>query len=410
MKAAMPGGADVPPAGPRHARGPDAARCSSHGPRSTSDAEPPPTADHPLPAPRIGQRHRRSELLDTLRLVAPGTPLREGLDSILRGHTGALIVVSDRPEVQELLDGGFRLDSRFTPAALYELAKMDGGIVLSVDASRIVYANVQLTPEPGIPSQETGIRHRTAERVARQTGELVIAVSSRRSVITVYRADLKYVLRDIGLILEKANEAVEVLERYRTGLHEAMTSLTALEFEDLVTVSDFAKVLQRSELVLNVAEEIDAYATELGAEGRLISIQMSEVVPEVHEGALLVIRDYWNGPRDCDPMDVQERLRSWSTSGLLDLEDIARLMGYPGGEAGLSQTVSPRGHRILRGIPRLPRAVVEKVTARFGNLQRIMGATMEELDEVQGVGEARAKALKDNLRRLKEQALLSQQK
>ncbi len=328
------------------------------------------------------------------------------MDGILRGHTGALIVVGDSPEVLELLDGGFRLDAPFTAAALYELSKMDGGIILTRDASRILYANVQLNPEPSIPSQETGIRHRTAERVARQTGQLVIAVSSRRSVITIYRGDLKYSLRDIGFILDKANEAVEVLERYRHGLDEALVALTALEFEDLVTVADFATVLQRSELVLNVAEEIEAYAAELGSEGRLISVQMSEVVPAVESTALLVIRDYWRGPRECEAEEVQARLRSWSTSGLLDLEDVARLLGYPGGEAGLAMPASPRGYRILRAVPRLPVPVADKVTARFGNLQRILGATLAELDAVEGIGEARAKALKENLRRVKEQTLL----
>ena len=346
------------------------------------------------------------ELINTLRLVAPGTPLREGMDGILRGHTGALIVVSDNPQVLELLDGGFKLDAPFTSAALYELSKMDGGIILSDNATHILFANVQLNPDPSIPSRETGIRHRTAERMARQTGKLIIAVSSRRSVITLYRGSLKYILRDISFILDKANEAVEVLERYRSGLNEALASLTALEFEDLVTVSDFATVLQRSELVLNVAEEIETYAAELGSEGRLVSIQMSEVVPEVEAGALLIIRDYWNGPRECDVDDVQARLRSWSTAGLLDPEDIGKLMGYPGGESGLGLPASPRGHRILHGLPRLPVTVVEKVVSRFGNLQRILGATLGELDAVEGIGEARARTLKENLTRMKEQMIL----
>ncbi|MCL6581837.1 MAG: DNA integrity scanning diadenylate cyclase DisA [Firmicutes bacterium] len=346
----------------------------------------------------------RAELLATLRMVAPGTPLREGMDGILRGRTGALIVVGDSPQVMRLLDGGFKLDAPFSAAALYELAKMDGGIVLTRDASRILYANVQLNPDPSVPSQETGIRHRTAERVARQTGELVIAVSSRRSVITIYRGELKYSLRDIGFILDKANQAVQVLQRYRTALDEALLALTALELEDLVTVQDFATVLQRAELVQNVAEEIEAYVAELGTEGRLVSVQMSEVVPEVEETALLVIRDYVAGQRD--GREVQARLRARSAEGLLDLEDVARLMGYPGGEAGLGLPATPRGYRVLHGVPRLPAAVVERVVARFGNLQRVLEASLEELDAVEGVGEARARALKENLRRVREQAVL----
>ncbi len=353
------------------------------------------------------RRSRNAELIDTLRLVSPGTSLREGMDSILSGHTGALIVVGDGPEVRALLDGGFRVDAPFTPAALYELSKMDGGIILTEDASRILHANVQLNPDPAMPSHETGIRHRTAERVARQTNRLVVAVSSRRNVITVYRGDLKYILRDISFILDKANEAVEVLERYRASLYSSLGSLTALEFEDLVTVHDFSAVLQKSELVLNVAEEIEKYAAELGSEGRLISIQMSEVVPEVEKNALLIIRDYWNGPKECSPEDVQERLRDWSADGLLELPDIASLLGYRGGEAALGLPVSPRGYRVLHEVPHLPASVPERVVARFGNLQRVLGATLAELDAVEGIGEARARAVKENLRRAKEQALLS---
>jgi len=346
----------------------------------------------------------RAELLATLRMVAPGTPLREGMDGILRGRTGALIVVGDSPQVMRLLDGGFRLDAPFSAAALYELAKMDGGIVLTRDASRILYANVQLNPDPSVPSRETGIRHRTAERVARQTGELVIAVSSRRSVITIYRGELKYSLRDISFILDKANQAVQVLQRYRTALDEALLALTALELEDLVTVQDFATVLQRAELVQNVAEEIEAYVAELGTEGRLVSVQMSEVVPEVEETALLVIRDYVAGQRD--GREVQARLRARSAEGLLDLEDVARIMGYPGGEAGLGLAATPRGYRVLHGVPRLPTTVAERVVMRFGNLRRVLEASLEELDAVEGVGEARARALKENLRRVREQAVL----
>ncbi len=338
--------------------------------------------------------------------MAPGTPLRAGVDSILRGRTGALIVVGDTPEILATLDGGFRVDAAFTPSALYELSKMDGGIVLSKDTSRILYANVQLNPDPSLPSDETGIRHRTAERLARQTGELVLAVSSRRSVVTLYKGDLKYSLRDIGFILEKANEAVEVLDRYRNGLNEALTSLTALEFEDMVTVGDFAAVLQKAELVLNVADEIEALAAELGTEGRLVSIQMSEVVPLVEATALLVIRDYWKGPKGCDPEDVQARLKSLSESSMLTAGEIARVMGYSGSEAGLAEHATPRGARLLHAVPRVPAAVADRVVERFGNLQRILAATMAELDEVEGVGEARARALKENLRRMREQALL----
>ena len=380
--------------------------CGPQEPKLSPGSEQSLPGTHPARPVGRSSAHPQSELIETLRRVAPGTPLREGIDSILRGQTGALIVVSNSQEVMGLLDGGFKVDAPFTAAALYELSKMDGGVVLSSDASRILYVNVQLNPDTSLSSPETGIRHRTAERLARQTGELVIAVSSRRGVITLYKQSIKYSLRDIGFILEKANEAVVVLERYRSSLGQALNSLTSLEFEDLVTVADFTTVLQRLELVLNVAEEIYTYTAELGAEGRLVSVQMSELLPSVRVWVDHVIRDYWNGSRDCDLKEVQMRLRNWSTAGIIDLPDIARLMGYPGGESGLSSPAGPRGYRILHSVPRLPAAVAENVVLRFGSLQRVLSATLEELDEVEGVGEVRAKSLKENLRRMREQSLL----
>jgi len=327
------------------------------------------------------------------------------MDSILRGKTGALIVVGDTPEVMSTLDGGFKVDAPFTPAALYELSKMDGGIVLSSDASRILYANVQLNPDPSSPSQETGIRHRTAERMARQTGELIIAVSSRRSVITIYKGNLKYSLCEIGFILEKAGELVEVLERYRCELGQALSALTALEFEDLVTVGDVAMVLERLDMVLGAGEEIEAYVAELGVEGRHLASQVSELVT-VQASAVLVIRDYYKGSKECDPESVLARLRNQPKADPPPREDIARVLGYPGSESGLSTPVTPRGYRVLYSIPRLPANVAENVVARFRNLQRILSATLEELDEVDGIGNARARALKEKLRRIREQSLL----
>jgi len=350
--------------------------------------------------------HSREELLQTLRRVAPGTKLRAGMDSILRGRTGALIVVGDTPEVMATLDGGFKVDAAFTPAALYELSKMDGGIVLSSDASRILYANVQLNPDPSSPSEETGIRHRTAERMARQTGQLVIAVSSRRSVITIYKGHLKYSLGDIGFILEKAGELVEVLERYRHELDRVLALLTALEFEDLVTVGDVAAVLERADMVLAAGEEMEAYTAELGTEGRHLAGWVHELAP-VQSGALLVIRDYCRQAREGQAEDILVRLRSMSKGDPVPLEDIARLLGYSGAEAGLAAPVTPRGYRILCSIPRLPANVAENVVTRFENLQRILAATLDELDEVDGIGEVRARVLKDTLRRMREQNLLS---
>lgn len=337
--------------------------------------------------------------------MAPGTLLREGLENVLRARTGGLIVIGDGPSVMAMVNGGFRIDSEFLPSSLYELAKMDGAIILSHDVRRILYANAQLVPNPAIPSLETGIRHRTAERVAKETGEVVIAISQRRHVITVYQGQIRYILRDPNVILSRANQALQTLERYRSILTQALLNLGALEFEDLVTVSDVATVLQRTEVVMRIAAEIDRYVIELGVEGRLISMQMAELMNAVEDEGNLVLRDYAADPSPGRATEIRRQLASWSNDDLLDLSAVARLLG--GNPAGaLDLSVVPRGYRILKKIPRLPMPVIENLVASFETLPRLLEASLEELDAVEGIGEVRARSIREGLRRLKDQMIL----
>ncbi|SHJ83960.1 diadenylate cyclase [Desulfofundulus thermosubterraneus DSM 16057] len=341
-------------------------------------------------------------LLQLLRTVAPGTPLREGLENILRAKTGALIVIGDSPEVMEIAEGGFAVNAEFTPANLYELAKMDGAIILSSDLKRILAANTQLIPNLSIPSTETGIRHRTAERVAKQTGALVISISQRRGVITIYKGNLKYVLRDVGVILAKANQAIQTLEKYRSVLDRVVTELSILEFEEAVTLFDVSRAIQRVEMVLRVVKEIEKYISELGVEGRLITMQLEELVTGVEHEGLLIIRDYATAT-DKPPGTILAMINSWPAEDLLDLSLIARALGYPGSASILDQSVSPRGYRILDKIPRLPLPVIENMVKEFGSLKNILNASIEELDAVEGIGEARARSIKEGLARYREQ-------
>lgn len=344
------------------------------------------------------------KMLKLLRKVAPGTPLRDGLENVLRAKTGALIVVADKPEVMEIAEGGFVINADFTPAALYELAKMDGAIILSDDTKKIIAANTQLIPDLVIPSTETGIRHRTAERVAKQTGALVISISQRRGVITLYRGPLKYVLRDIGVILTKANQAIQTLEKYRSVLEQVILELSILEFEDNVTLYDVCKAIQRVEMVMRVVKEIERYISELGSEGRLITMQMEELVVNVETNGILVIQDYAN---DIDklPEQILDMVNSWPAEDLLDLALIARALGYSGNQSILEQNVIPRGYRVLRKIPRLPVPVIENLVNEFGTLQHILRATIEQLDDVEGIGEVRARSIKDGLGRYRDKLL-----
>jgi diadenylate cyclase len=341
-----------------------------------------------------------------LKTVAPGTALREGLDGIISARTGALIVVGDSPEVTALADGGFRLDCELTPARLYELSKMDGAIILSGDARRILLANALLVPDPLIPSGETGTRHKTADRVARQTGELVIAISQKRNVITLYKGSIRYVIPEISVTLARANQALQTLEKYRSVRDQAMESLSALEFEDMVTLADVAVALLRTVMVRCVAREIEKYICELGSEGRLVRMQLAELVANIEDEGDLLVEDYI-AKLDVRSLEAARReLCASPQDEILDPGAVARILGYPTGGAGLDTSVSPRGYRTLARIGRIPKSVADNLVTRFKSLQGILEASTEELDQVDGIGAARAQAIKHGLQRLRDQALL----
>jgi diadenylate cyclase len=347
-----------------------------------------------------GVAPRRSiALLDALAAVSPGRPLREGLDRILQAGMGALIVIGDGPEVLNICSGGFLLDAAFSPQRLSELAKMDGAIILAGDASRIARANVHLVPNPNVPTSETGTRHRTAERVARSIDVPVISVSEDMQVIAVYVDDAKYPLEPIPRLLNKANQALSTLERYKSRLDGVSGALSALEVEDLVTVRDVVTVLQRTEMVRRIAEEIEGHIVELGVDGRLVRLQLEELMGGVEDDRRLVIQDYFHEE------ETLEALAELDTDDLLDLKIVAAMLHLSGG-IDLDQSLQPRGHRLLSKIPRLPDTVIDKIVERFGNLQKIMRATIDDLDDVEGVGEARARAIKEGLARLAETSIL----
>ena len=345
-------------------------------------------------------------LKDVLKIIAPGTLLRQGLENILRARTGALLVIGDTEEVLGIVEGGFNINAELTPSRLYELAKMDGAIVLNSENDRILCANTQLIPDPSISSSETGIRHRTAERVARQTGELVISISQRRDIISLYRGENKHVLQDIRVVLAEANQAVQTLDKYRSVLDQVLINLSALEFEDLVTIGDVVTVIQRCERVLKIQKEIEKYISELGNEGRLIKMQLDELVVNVEEEAVLLIKDFITEDKETEPEELLIEIIDYSSEEMLSMNIISKALGHSGKLNALDMSVSPRGYRILRKIPRLPMPVIENLVAKFEKLTAIINASTEELDEVDGIGEVRAHTIKDGLRRLRDQVLL----
>ncbi len=344
----------------------------------------------------------------TLAAVAPGTELREGLERILRGRTGALIVLGHDRTVDSICTGGFALDVPFTATGLRELAKMDGAIIVDRDASRILRANVQLVPDPSIPTTESGTRHRTAERVAKQTGVPVVSVSQSMLMIALYLRDQRHVIEDTARILSRANQALATLERYKMRLDEVSRTLSALEIEDLVTVRDVCTVAQRLEMVGRIATEIDWDVVELGTDGRLIALQLDELIGGVDLEQDLVIRDYAPplGRRDLEPDGVLQALAAATSEELLDLAAVARVLGFAGAGDSIDAAVSPRGYRLLAKVPRLPGAVVERLVDHFAGLQKLLAASVDDLQAVDGVGENRARTVREGLSRLAEASIL----
>ncbi len=347
-----------------------------------------------------------ARLRATLAAVAPGTPLREGLERVLRGRTGALVVLGTDRIVESLCTGGFALDIDFNPTALRELSKMDGAIVCDRDAARILRAGVHLMPDSDIPTEETGTRHRTADRVAQQTQFPVISVSQSMHIIALYVGDTRYVLEDTGSILARANQALATLERYKLRLDEVSNTLSALEIEDLVTLRDVASVVQRLEMVTRIANEIEDYVLELGSDGRLLSLQLDELVAGVDLDRELVIRDYLpTGRRARTADEILHDIDALSATELLDVATVVRPLGL-GGTESLDTAVSPRGHRLLAKVPRLPGAVVERLVEHFGTLQKLLAASIEDLQTVDGVGDTRARSVREGLSRLAESSIL----
>jgi diadenylate cyclase len=349
---------------------------------------------------------RNAKLLDAIARVAPGTDLRSGIDDIIRSKEGALLVFGDPEELSFLYSGGIRLDQPFTAQLLYELAKMDGAIIVTESISRLAYANVQLMPDPTIPSNETGTRHRTAERVAKQTGAMVVSVSQQRETVTLFVGDARYQLESIADVLGKTNQALATLDTYVQRFHQVLTRLTALEFQNAVVLDDVLVVLQRAEMTTRMTEEIERDCVELGAEGRLIRMQLAELVAEVPAEKKSVVVDYQARGAEREAEQVVLGLASLPYQSLLDLGTLAELLGYAAGIDPVDYGVTPRGYRVLSHIPRLPGTIVEKVASDLTGLDAIVRASQRELESVEGVGSARAREIREGLRRLQEHNLV----
>lgn len=353
---------------------------------------------------------RNEEILEILKCLAPGTVLREGLDNILKAKTGALIAVLNSEELSKIIDGGFNINEDFTPAAIYELAKMDGAIILSQDMKKILMANVQLVPDHKIKTSETGTRHRTAERTAKQTGALIICISQRRGIITVFKGDFRYVINDTSAVILRANQTIEALEKYRVVCDNMLNILSEHEFDDIVSLETVANSIYRAEMIMRMETEVIKNIIELGDEGRLVNMQFEELIANVEKEELLIIRDYMNFKKRSNktPESILSEIRALDKKDLIMAEKIAKLLGYDVSvdNNGIDQNVSPKGYRILSKVPKMPQSIVDKIVETYGSLQGAISASIEELDDIEGIGEIRAKIINQSLRRLQEQYIL----
>lgn len=331
-----------------------------------------------------------------LQLIAPGTELREGLERIQRSHTGALIVLGYNPEVEAICSGGFTVDVEFSASRLRELAKMDGAVIIDTDRWVIRKANVQLLPDPSIDTTESGMRHRTAQRTARQTGITTLSLSASMSAISVYVGSIHHTVEEPEALLARANQAVDTLDRYIERLDEVLSSLSIFEMRDSVTVRDVATVIQRMEMIRRITAEINGYLDELGADGRLLSLQVDDLLRGAASERALVLRDYVRDLEDLD--EVEDRLAALSGESLVDLSKIAALLGAPVYDpSDLDEAISPRGIRALALVPRLPWRSIQAISEEWGTLAELRQQTAEDLQRVEGIGPYRAQMIVDHL-------------
>jgi len=351
------------------------------------------------------RKNTEKPITEILKLIAPGTPIRDGLENILRAKTGALLLITDNTDViKELVDGGFAINEEYSSSKLYELAKMDGAIVLSGDLKRILFANAQLIPSREIETRETGTRHRTAERTAKQTGELVISISQRRNIITIFKGNNRYILEDTDVVLNKANQGVQTLERYKKVFDSKLSILNEYEFNDIVTLENVIVAIQRAEMVMRIVEDIQSQIYELGNDGRLVKMQLEELIGGVEKEELLIIKDYIAvTKKKKTPETAMEELSEVPYEDLTKETTIAKLLGYENFDNYDEVGVYTRGYRILSKIPRMPSNIVENLVSSYKSFQHILAADIESLDEVDGIGEVRARTIKQSLRRMQEQ-------
>ncbi|MCK4665814.1 DNA integrity scanning diadenylate cyclase DisA [Candidatus Dependentiae bacterium] len=347
---------------------------------------------------------RNKKFLGAMEKLAPGTNLREGIDYIVQAGTGGLIILGYPDNQKNLFEIGFKIESDFISFKLYELAKMDGGIVINKDATKILYGNTHFHPSIAIPSQETGTRHRVAERMAKQTGELVIAISQKRHLVTIYLDNIRYTLKDLPELLSEAQQAMQTYENYKKKLHEKLYELSVMEFKDMTTFQDVTTTIARYMRLKLVEKEVERYILELGIEGRLLRMRLREQVSETIESSFLAM-DFCAANKLSKLNKIEEALDFLAYSGQLNNVSIAEALGFEITLKQLEDPISSRAYRIMSKIQKLSPQIIDNIVKTFSSLPKLLSASIDELTKIEGIGDVRATMIKEGLQKLKNQYL-----
>jgi len=347
-----------------------------------------------------------NSLEELLENIAPGTKLRDAVNRIVEQGHGGLLVISPLEKIEEIITTGFSLNTEVTSQRLSELSKMDGAIVINDDLQRITYANAHLSPDPSIESLETGTRHKAAEQTAKQIGIPVVAISERRNRVTVYYRDQRYILREISTIMSKVNQALLIMDQYRGNYDEALQELTALELDGNVLPFHVANPLTKIGQMLTLKKEILRMFVELGEEKALPGRQLDNMMAGVESDLRLIIKDFQKDPKD-NVKEVRESIIELCADTPPSIKRIMALLGYE--EEDLDDFLTPRGYRVLHQIPRLPHTVIERMVDEFDNLENILEASKEELQDVKGIAETRSNTIKAGLKRLENRITLMEE-
>lgn len=326
-----------------------------------------------------------NKILDEIfEILAPGQALRSAVDRIREAGLGALVILTEAEEVKDLVEGGFELNTDFSPQKLYELSKMDGGIIVNREATKIYGANLHFQPDHNIKTDESGTRHRTAHRLAKQTSNIVVTISERRNRITIYKGEFKYTLDSIANLMAKSSQAVTSLEKYSRFIESYLNNLNYLEYEVSVTLEDILSGIRYFNLLFKMDNNLECYIRELGSEATTIKLQRDELMLGKKEDLLNLIKDYHN-ENIKDKIVPEKIVEKIINMEVFDDNNVMKLLGYDPKQDSLDDVLIAKGYRLLYGISKLNKRDVENIIHSLSNINNILNASYDDLIGIKGI-------------------------